>query len=60
MRHVRLTPAQAGEVAARIERFATDEDPGDPGGPDERGDPHGLLFCLYRANIPTLPAHPAG
>jgi hypothetical protein len=71
LRHVRLTPAQARDVAARIERFATDEhlaggedpedpeDPGEPGEPGEPGDPHGLLFCLYRANIPTLPPEPA-
>jgi len=57
LRHVRLTPAQARDVAARIERYAGDELPA--GGGEQHGDPHGLLFCLYRANIPTLPADPA-
>jgi DNA-binding transcriptional ArsR family regulator len=75
LHHVRLTPAQARDVAARIERFANDEHlAGDghlggenlagsehlAGGEDEGGDPHGLLFCLYRANIPALPPDPAG
>lgn len=60
LRHVRLTPAQARDVAARIERFATDEHLAGGEGPDEPGDPHGLLCCLYRANIPTLPPDPAG
>jgi DNA-binding transcriptional ArsR family regulator len=57
LRHVRLTPAQARDVAARIERFANDELLAD--GEERHGDPHGLLFCLYQANIPTLPPDPA-
>jgi DNA-binding transcriptional ArsR family regulator len=57
LRHVRLTPAQARDVAARIERFANDERLAD--GDEQHGDPHGLLFCLYPANIPTLPPDPA-
>lgn len=57
LRHVRLTPAQARDVAARIERYACEELP--PDAEEQHGDPHGLLFCLYRANIPTLPPVPA-
>jgi DNA-binding transcriptional ArsR family regulator len=58
LRHVRLTPAQAREVAARIERFARGELAAGDGGDD--GDPHGLLFCVFRADIPVLPPDPAG
>jgi len=57
LRHVRLTPAQARDVAARIERYASDERLAE--GAEQHGDPHGLLFCLYRADIPTLPPDPA-
>ena len=68
LRHLRLTPAQARDLAARLEDFS----PGPPtalpaqAGPDvpdvpdvPDGDPHGLLLCLYRADIPTLPAETA-
>jgi DNA-binding transcriptional ArsR family regulator len=58
LRHVRLTPAQAREVAARIERFARDELAAGADGDD--GDPHGLLLCVFRADIPVLPPDPAG
>ena len=57
LRHVRLTPAQARDVAARIERYASSEILAE--GEDQHGDPHGVLFCLYRANTPTLPPDPA-
>ena len=73
LRHVRLTPAQARDVAARIERLADDQhlagakdgedakdgDDGDDGD-DEKGAPHGVLLCLYRADIPALPPDVAG
>jgi DNA-binding transcriptional ArsR family regulator len=58
LRHVRLTPAQARDVVARIKRFAGDGLGGN--GEDGDGDPHGLLFCVFRADIPTLPPDPAG
>jgi hypothetical protein len=49
-------------VAARIERFAGDglvpADEGD--GESGDGDPHGLLLCLFRADIPVLPPDAAG
>ena len=59
LRHVRLTPDQARDVAARIERFAADGHLTGVADRGEDGDPHGLLFCLYRADIPTLPPDPA-
>jgi DNA-binding transcriptional ArsR family regulator len=54
LRHVRLTPAEAREVAAQIERLACE---GLAAGRDDSddGDPHGLLFCLFKADIPVLP-----
>jgi hypothetical protein len=60
-------PSRVGAV----ERYATDErlvhgddladgeHPSDSEDLDEPAEPHGLLFCLYRANIPTLPVDPA-
>jgi DNA-binding transcriptional ArsR family regulator len=56
LRHLRLTPAQAREVAERIARFGTDGQLAD----DDDGEPHGLLCCLYRADIPVLPPDRAG
>jgi len=56
LRHIRLTPAAAQELARQMERFATNELVAN----GDDGDPHGLLVCLYRADIPTLPpADPA-
>jgi DNA-binding transcriptional ArsR family regulator len=69
LRHLRLTPAQARDLAARLEDFSPDPPTARPGPPAALpaqagsdvpdGDPHGLLLCLYRADIPTLPAETA-
>jgi len=62
LRHLRLTPAQARDLAARLADFSPGPPAAVPGraGPDvPDGDPHGLLLCLYRADIPTLPAETA-
>jgi DNA-binding transcriptional ArsR family regulator len=62
LRHLRLTPAQARDLAARLADFSPGPPAALPGqaGPDvPDGDPHGLLLCLYRADIPTLPAETA-
>jgi DNA-binding transcriptional ArsR family regulator len=69
--HLRLTPAQARDVAARIERFARDElgaggarGAGGAGAArgahGAHGESHGLLLCLFRADIPILPPDPPG
>jgi DNA-binding transcriptional ArsR family regulator len=51
LRHIRLTPAKASELARQLEQFAHDEQVT----ASDDGEPHGLLLCLYRADIPTLP-----
>jgi DNA-binding transcriptional ArsR family regulator len=51
LRHLWLTPAQARDLAGRLAEFS----PGQPWRAASEGGPHGLLLCLYRADIPTLP-----
>lgn len=65
LRHLRLTPAQARDLAARLAGFPPGPPTAWPGpptawpgqaGPDApKGEPHGLLLCLYRADLPALP-----
>jgi DNA-binding transcriptional ArsR family regulator len=56
LRHLRLTVAQARNLAAGLERFAEGEHV--PAGQDA-GRHHGLLLSLYRADIPALPDDPS-
>jgi DNA-binding transcriptional ArsR family regulator len=66
LRHLRLTPAQARDLAARLAEFSPPQPgpaapgpaapgPAAPGPAAPAGDAHGLLLCLYRADIPDLP-----
>jgi DNA-binding transcriptional ArsR family regulator len=50
LRHLRLTVAQAAELADRLEALARSADPPTPG-----DTPYGLLLSIYSADIPTLP-----
>jgi len=57
LRHLRLTVAQARNLAAGLERFAEGEHvPAD----QDAGRHYGMLLSLYRADIPALPDDPAG
>jgi DNA-binding transcriptional ArsR family regulator len=51
LRHLWLTQAQASDLAARLAEFSEAQQ----GRGAREGDPHGLLLCLYRADIPALP-----
>ncbi|AGZ43538.1 helix-turn-helix domain-containing protein [Actinoplanes friuliensis] len=48
LRHVRMTTAQAAEVAAMLESLTLPE--------DNDGLPYSVLLSVYRANVPVLPA----
>jgi DNA-binding transcriptional ArsR family regulator len=50
LRHLRLTTAQAAELADRLEALALSADPPTPGDTQ-----YGLLLSVYTADIPTLP-----
>jgi DNA-binding transcriptional ArsR family regulator len=51
LRHIWLSPTQARELAEQMEHLANHQH---PAGRDH-GEAHGLLLCLYRADIPALP-----
>ena len=50
LRHLRLTAAQATELAGRLTELAMSADPPTPGDTQ-----YGLLLSIYTADIPTLP-----
>lgn len=51
LRHLWLTPEQAGELAAQLHAFASGLSPAGTAS----GEAYGLLVSLYRADIPRLP-----
>ncbi|MER5932357.1 winged helix-turn-helix domain-containing protein [Streptomyces sp. NPDC002054] len=51
LRHLWLTEAEAHALEARLRAMAAEPHPTDPA----HGEPYGLLFSLFRANVPSLP-----